>query len=180
MALVLIFVGDAVGDLAQGDFPQQLQILPREEVVHRGFGALGAVDLSLLEAAQQLVRLDVDEPHFVRAVKEGIRNGLLHLDLGDVLHHVVETLQVLHVHGGVHVDPGGKQLLHILKALFIAHARGIRVRQFVDQDELGVPLDRLVQVELLKLDVPVRDHLGRKLGSPSRRCIVSGRVWGSI
>jgi len=40
---------------------------------------------------------------------------------------------MLDIDGGVHVDSGIEQLMHILPAFQMARARHIRVRQFVHQ-----------------------------------------------
>ncbi len=65
-------------------------------------------------------------------------------DLGD---DVAQTLQLLHVHGRDHGDPGGKQLLDVLPALGITAARGVSVRQIIDQDHFRVAGQHRVDIE---------------------------------
>ena len=52
-------------------------------------------------------------------------------------HGVVQALQVLDVDGRDHVDAGVEHLVDVLVALVVAQAGGVRVRELVDQRQLG-------------------------------------------
>ena len=69
---------------------------------------------------------------------------------------------MLHVDGGVDVDAGTQQLLHVLPALGMPRAGGVGVGELVDQDEVGLARERGVEVELLEPGAAVIDRLARK------------------
>ena len=54
--------------------------------------------------------------------------------------------------------PGVEELLDVLPALLVARARHVRVRELVDQRDLGLAGDDRVDVHLLELRAAVRDH----------------------
>ena len=94
-------------------------------------------------------------------------------DAGDPLDDVVERLEVLHVHRGQHVDPGGEQLLDVLPALRVARARGVGVGELVDEHDLGRAGEHGVDVQLGQGDAAVHDRAaGQRLAGPraGRRC----------
>ena len=80
----------------------------------------------------------------------------------DLGHDVVQALDVLDVDGGVDVDAVFQQLFDILVALGVAAAGDIGVRQLVDQDEAGPPLERSVDVELAQDAIDVDRWLARQ------------------
>ena len=93
---------------------------------------------------------------------------------------VVKALEVLDVDGRDHVDAGGEHLLDVLVALGVSRARGVRVRQLVDQRELGRPPEDRVDIHLVER----RGRGARRCGaarprSPSASAAVSGRACGS-
>ena len=64
-------------------------------------------------------------------------------------------------HGGLEVDEldvdaCGEHLLDVLPALLVPHPCGVRVRQLVDQRELGRATDDRVDVHLVQLEAAVR------------------------
>ena len=130
-----------VGAAAQGQRPQGGEILHGEEALP-GY-------LSAGEPLQQARGLHVHQLHLGGPVKDGIRDALLHRTPGNCLHHVVQALDALDVHGGVHVHPGPQQLLHILIPLGMAAARSVGVGQLVHQNQPGAALHGGVDVELL-------------------------------
>lgn len=99
-------------------------------------------------ALQQLLRRDVDQLDGVRTVENGVGDGLAHLDAGDLRHHVVQALEVLHVQRGEHVDAGVAQLFDVLPALRVPRARRVGVRQLVHQHHLRSAQKDGVHVQL--------------------------------
>ena len=84
--------------------------------------------------------------------------------MGDARHHVVDALEVLHVHRRQHVHARVQQLFHVLPALGVARARGVGVRQLVHEHEGRGAGQDAVQVELPERDaavgdLPARQHL---------------------
>ena len=57
---------------------------------------------------------------------------------------------MLYVHRGPHIDPRFQNLPHILPAFRMAQAGGVRVGEFVDQQEFGPAFQRGVEVEFFQ------------------------------
>ena len=73
-----------------------------------------------------------------------------------------QALQVLDIDRGPDVDAGGEQLRHVLPALGMAAVGSVGVREFVDDDQLGLALERRVEVELLDRAAAIFDHAPRQ------------------
>ena len=127
---------DALGDLAQRDLAQRLEVLDPEEAVERGRHALGLVDLAGPQPLDQRRRRDVDEHDLVGGGEHGVGERLAHAHAGELGDLVVERLEVLDVDGREHVDAGGEHVGDVLVALGVLGARRVRVRELVDQREL--------------------------------------------
>ena len=67
--------------------------------------------LPCADPAAQRLRGHVDQLHLVGGPNDRVRHGLPLRHAGDLLHHVVEGFQVLHVDRGDDVDPGVEQFL---------------------------------------------------------------------
>ena len=118
-----------------------LELLPRRKVLYRGV-EIEEFDLdNALKRRPQL--LLVDELAHTNA--EGSRHPKRWQDVDELLDAGID---VLHVHGREDVDPGVEQLLDVLPALGVARAFGIRVRELVHQQQLRMPFQRGVDVEL--------------------------------
>ncbi len=111
--------------------------------------------------AAQRLRRHVDELDLVGRADDGIRHRLPLRDAGDLLDDVVERLQVLDVHRGDHVDAGVEQLVDVLPALLVARAGHVRVRELVDERDLGMARQDRVQVHLLEGGAAVRQRCPR-------------------
>ena len=86
-----------------------------------------------------------------------VGHRLLLLDAGDLRDDVVEALQVLDVDRGDHGDARVEQLLDVLPALRVPAARGVGVRELVDEHHLRVARQHGVDVELGELRAAVVD-----------------------
>ena len=146
---------DLVGAAPQGDFPQCGQIWNGEKVRHGPLGLLLAIDLAAFQPFHQFGRLDIHDLHLIGPVKDRIRNPLPDGDAGDGGHRIVQTFNMLHIDGGIDIDAGLQQLVHILIALFMPGAGGVAVGQFVHQNEPGLSLQRPVQIKFPKENIPV-------------------------
>jgi len=113
------------------------------------------VDLAFLEALQEIVGRQIDQLDLVGLLEDRVGHGLAHDDAGDLGHHVVQALDVLHVDGGVDVDAGVEQLDHVLPAFGVPRARRVGVGEFVDQDDGGSAEQGAVQVELGERGAPI-------------------------
>ena len=86
---------------------------------------------------------------------DAVGNALADVDAGRGADDVLHALEVLHVHRGHHGDAGGEDLLDVLPALLVLRAGRVRVRQLVDDDDVGPALQDGVEVHLLDDDVAV-------------------------
>ena len=161
---------DALGGAAQRQLAQSRQVAGREVMAQRALGLLADIDLALAQALHQVGRREVDQLDLVGGVDDAVGHRLAHADTRDARHHVVEALDVLHVHGRVDVDAGAQKLLDVEIALGMAAAGGIGVGELVDQDQRRPALQDGVEVHLLEdaaaiLDLAPRQHLeARELG----------------
>ena len=155
---------DPLRRAAEREFPQRGEIAGGEVVGERAAGGLADIDLAVLEALDQVVGGDVDDLDVVGAIDDRVGHGLADADAGDLGDDVVEALDVLDVDGGVDVDAGGQQLLHVEVALGVAAFGGVGVGEFVDEDEFRVAGEDGVEIHLLEhptlvVDLAPRDHL---------------------
>ncbi len=150
---------DALGRLAEGQLAQRDEVPLAEEVLGGALCLRGEVDLPFAEALEQIVGRDVHEVDLGRLLHDRVGHRLADDDARDLRDHVVEALDVLHVERRVDVDPRVEELLHVLPPFRVAAALGVRVGELVDEEDLRVPLERRVEVELLDGDAPVLDPL---------------------
>ena len=165
-AAVLTEAVHPVGAAAQGDLTEGGQIFNGEEVGHGPLGLGGAVDLAAFQALQELLGLNIHDLHLACPVKDGVGDALPDGDAGDGGHGVVEALDVLDIDGGIDVDAGLQQLLHVLVALGVAAAGGVGMGQLVHQDQLRVTAEGGVQIELPQGNISVAHRLGGQLLQP--------------
>ena len=128
---------DLVGQPQQRQLAQRGQVAGAEVVGQRRVDLSGAYTLPWDKPAPQRFRRDVDQLDLVGGAHHLVGHRLLLLDAGDLRDDVVEALQVLDVDGRDHGDAGVEQLLDVLPALGVPAARGVGVRQFVDQHHRG-------------------------------------------
>ena len=133
----------------------------REEVRQRPLGAIGRVDLAGLEPLEQVLGRDVDVDDLVGLAQHAVGQPLLDLHAGHPLDLVVEALEVLDVDRRDHVDAGAEQVLDVLIALAVLAARGVGVRQLVDEADRRPPREDRVEVHLAERDAAVVDLAGR-------------------
>ncbi len=155
---------DLVCQPQQRELAQRRQIAGAEVVAQRGVHPVGRVDVAVRHAAAQRFRSYVGEFDLPGAAHHLVRHGFLLPHAGDRLHHIVEALQVLHVHRRQHVDPGLKQFVDVLPPLFVAGAGRVGVREFVDDGDRGFALQHGIDVHLGQFDpavaeAPARQHL---------------------
>ena len=64
---------------------------------------------------------------------------------------------MLDVDGGDDVDPRVEDRIHVLPPLLVVRAGGVRVCEFVDQGDVGMPRDHGIQVHFGELDAAMLD-----------------------
>ena len=149
---------DLVGQPEQGQLAQRGEVAGPEVVGQRRVDLLGRVDVAVRHPAAQRLGGHVDELDLLGGADHRVRHGLPLRHAGDLLHHVVQRLQVLDVQRGDDVDPGGQQLLHVLPALGVLRPRHVGVRELVDQRDLRVAGQHRGQVHLLEHRAAVADR----------------------
>ena len=157
---------DAVGRAAQRQFAQGDQVPFAEKIARGAFGLLFLVDLAAFQARQQFVGGDIDQYHFIGQVKYRVRHGFGNPDAGDAADHIVEAFQVLDVHRREDVDAGVQQFFDVLPALRMARTGGIRMGQFIHQNQRRRPLQRAIEVEFADRLAAVLDRLERQHVQP--------------
>ncbi len=135
-----------------------------EEVLHGALSFVRAIDRTTLQSIEKCSRRQVDQDDLVRLLHHPIRDRLPHLNAGDLPHLIVEALQMLNVHGREHLDAGLEKRHHVFPPLASSRAGHIRVREFIDGADLGVPHENGVRIHLFAhvpavLDAPPGDDL---------------------
>jgi hypothetical protein len=115
------------------------------------------IDLALPKALDQRLGREVHEDDLVGLGQLAVGHGLPDADAGELEHRVVEALQVLHVDRREDVDVGGQDLRDVLVALGVLDAGRVRVRELVDEDQLGHTRQNRREVHLLERRAPVLD-----------------------
>ena len=154
----------AVGGPAKGELTERDQVALPEEILDRLLRLVRHVDLALAEAFQEIVGRQVDQLDVVGLLEHRVGHRLADHDAGDLGDDVVEALDVLDVHRGVHVDAGVEELEHVLPSLGVAGPRRVGVGELVHQDQGGAARQRAVQIELAQarsaiLHAPRRQRL---------------------
>ncbi len=84
------------------------------------FRLAGDIHFTFVEPLAQIVGRQIDQYDFISGIKKGIGDGFAHLNPRDAAHHIIQTFQMLYVHGGENVDSRFQQLFNILPALRMA------------------------------------------------------------
>ena len=146
---------DPVGDPEQCELAQRREVAGPEVVAERGVDLLGLVDVAVRHAAAERLRRHVDELDLLGLAHDRVGDRLALRDAGDALDDVVHRFEVLDVERRDHFDARREQLLDILPPLLVAGSRNIRVRELVDEHDLGCPSEDRIDIHLLERLVPV-------------------------
>ena len=148
-------VVDLRGGGLHRQFTQGGEIGLGEEGIDCGAGLFRHIHLAVAQTLQQFARRQVDQHQVEGFLQYPVRQRFADLYAGDAAHLIVEAFQMLDVDGGVDVDTGGEQFLHVLPALGVTTARRIAVRQFVHQHQFGFESQQTVEVHLLQRDAAI-------------------------
>src|ERR1035441_8949714 len=152
---------DLVGGVADGELAERGEVGFGEKVVERAARLLRGVDHAALDAIAQGLRREIDQHALVGFIHHPIRDGFADADSGNVPDLVVETFQVLHVHGGEDADSGVEQLVHILPALGVLAAGDVAVGELVDHRHGGLAAQHGLGIHLLELGAGVGNDAAR-------------------
>jgi hypothetical protein len=155
---------DAHRQLAQGG-----EIALREEVRDGAARLLGHVDLALAQPLDEVVRRQVDQLDLAGQFQDLVGQRLADLDTRDPGDDIVQALDVLDVQRGVDVDAGGEQVLDVLVTLFVAAARDVGMRKFIDEHQLGLALQHAVDVHLAEIAAAIENLLARHDLQPAQQ-----------
>ena len=126
----------------QGQFPQGNQISLAEEILERLLRLLRHVDLAVFEALKEVVGGKVDQLDIIGLFEHRVRHRFTHPNTGDLSHHIVQTLHVLHVDGRIDVDARLQEFHDVLPSFRMPRTNGIGMGQLIHQDELRMPGER--------------------------------------
>ncbi len=157
---------DAIGGAAQRQLAQRNQIAFAEEVAHRALGLLRQIHLAVAHPVEQFLGGQIDQRDFVGMIEHAVGHRLPYADPGDLADHVVQTFQMLNVDRRVDVDARVEQFIHVLPALQMPRALHVRMREFVDQNQLRLARERGVEIELAELAAAIVDMRERQHVEP--------------
>ena len=150
----------------QGQFPQGNQIPLAEEILERMLRLLRHVDLAVFEALEEVVGGKVDQLDIIGLFEHRVRHRFTHPNTGDLSHHIVQTLHVLHVDGRIDVDARLQEFHDVLPSLRVSRTLGIGVGQFVHQNELRTTGECRVKIEFPQCRSAMLDHAWRQNRQP--------------
>ena len=155
------------------------EIADPEVVAQRGIDLLGRVDVAVRHPSPECLGSHVDELDLLRGAHHRVGHRFALHDAGDPLDDVVERFEVLDVDRRDDVDAGREQLVDVLPALGVAGAGHVRVRQLVDERDLGARASNASRSISSKF-WPRYSMTLRETTSRSRSCApVSARPWVS-
>ena len=152
---------DLVRQPQQRQLAQRGQVAGPEVVGEGGVDLLRRVDVPVRHPAAQRLGGHVDQLDLVGRADHRVGHGLPLHHPGDLLDHVGDRLQVLHVDGGDHVDAGVEQLGDVLPALLVPRPGHVGVRELVHQRDLRLAGEHRVDVHLLEERAAVLQALSR-------------------
>src|SRR5215475_9954902 len=111
-----------------------------------------------MESCEKLFRRQIDQLDLIGFVEDVVRQGLALAHAGELRDEIVEALEMLYVDRRPDADPRFEQLLDVLPSLGMAHGRlaacEIGVGKLIDEQNVGMALERGVEVEFLAGDAP--------------------------
>ncbi|SAK84336.1 hypothetical protein AWB82_05666 [Caballeronia glebae] len=120
------------------------------------------IDLAFAQTVEQFLGRQIDERDFIGEIEHAIGHGLPDANPGDAPNDVVQAFEVLDIDGRINVDARVEQFLHVLPALHVARALDVRVREFVDENELRLSCERGVEIEFGEQTATIFDARGRQ------------------
>ncbi len=132
---------------------------------------LREINLALVETFDQLLCWEVNQPDVPQALEYRIRNCFADANSSDLMHHVIQTLQVLNVDRGIDVDARVQEFLDILPATFMATAGRIAMRQFVHKGDGGLARQETIEVHLFERSPLILDLFSCQMGQAIRHCL---------
>ena len=167
-----------LGDEAERQLAQRREVRVLEKILGGRGGAPLHVDFPLPQALAKGLGSNIHELDLVGHPEDRVGDRLVDGSAGDLANGIGPTLDMLNIKSGIDVDPRIQELHHVLIALRVARARGVRVRELVDEDELGLSRENRLQVHLGDLDVLVFDLLPGNDREPREKGLRFGAAVG--
>ena len=161
---------DMVGSTPQRQFPQCCQITRLEKIVGSPARIIGQMDLGVLQTLKQLVGRDIDDDDIVGFLDDRVGDHFADGDAGDASDDIRQAFDMLDIERRPHIDAGIEQFLDILEAFGMPAVRRIRMRQFIDDDEIGPARQRGIDIELHQTLVLIDDCPGRQDFETFEKC----------
>jgi len=141
---------DYLGHLPQGQLAQRQEISPAKEISQRLFHPLLRIDIAAAHSGLERFRCQVRHHDFIGALQHPVGDRLPHLYSGHTLHDRGHALQMLHIHGGKHVNVGLQKFDDVFIPLLVLAALDVGMREFIHQDHLGPARKNRVHVHFFK------------------------------
>ena len=120
-----------VRHLPQSQFAQGDQVRRPKEIIQRALRPFQRINIATFHAGLQSLRSEIGHYDLSCPLHHPVRNGLAHLHSSELPDRGSQALDVLHVHGGNHVDSGVQQLQNVFITLAVLAALNVGVGQFV-------------------------------------------------
>jgi hypothetical protein len=141
---------DVLGSSPQGKLAQRDQVALAKEPIYRACALLRHVNLPLAQAPDQLIRRAIDQFDVISLLEDAVRNGFERAYPGDLANDITQAFEMLDIDRGVDADAGGKKLLDVLPSLRVPRSRPVRMRKFVNQEDVRPSRQCCIQIELLR------------------------------
>jgi hypothetical protein len=149
------------GNLAQGEFAEGNKIATAEEIPEGLLDFFLAVDVAAAHAIDERFGSEVNHDGFAGAEGHPVRDGFADGDAGDSADGGGDTLDVLDVERGNHVDLRRKKFLDVFVAFAVAAAGDVGVGEFIHKHYGWAPGENGVKVHLLERSALVIDFFAR-------------------
>eukprot|EP01122_Echinamoeba_exundans_P016409 TRINITY_DN8302_c0_g1_i1.p2 TRINITY_DN8302_c0_g1~~TRINITY_DN8302_c0_g1_i1.p2 ORF type:complete len:121 (+),score=7.47 TRINITY_DN8302_c0_g1_i1:80-442(+) len=111
---------------------------------------LRLIDVAMLHPRLQRRRSDIDELNLVRKLQNMVRHRLADTHTGNLLHRVIQALQMLHIHGRNNRDASRPYIPPIPISTPVLASGNVCMRQFIHQNHIGPLADDLIGIHLFK------------------------------
>jgi len=101
------------------------------------------------EPLLKLLRLNIDEFYLSGMVKNPVRYSVGHRGAGHGGYGFLNTFYMRNIQSGIDVDPSLQQLFNVLVTPHVPGFLRVQVGKLIDQDQIRMPLQAGVQIQLL-------------------------------
>jgi hypothetical protein len=135
--------------------PERGEVARGEVAAQRDVGLFVAVHRTARQTVTELLGTHVDDLERVGCEHDRIGHRFAGRDSCQSGHGPREGVDVLDVQVRDDIDSGGEQLLDVLPPLFVPSTGDVRVRELVDQGDVGLSSQNAVEVQVLEGRAPI-------------------------